>query len=102
LARRPADRDRPDYTGMGVAVVPPSRQKGNAEMSDTPRLCKDCRFADPTFLCEHPTSRIEPEVDLVTGEMTAARSMYCSAIRQFGFTERCGPAGRYWEPRGFG
>jgi hypothetical protein len=90
------------------------------------RLCKDCRWGtydiipppneawtefekrlarDPSYepprmwLCNHPSSSVAAEPDYVNGEPSAPRQLACQSARSRMFDNRCGPEGRYWEPR---
>jgi hypothetical protein len=74
-------------------------------MSDDPKLCKDCRFAelDPSaevkWRCTHRTSRFQSPRSLVTGALHEAVKLPCEQARWFNDSGRCGPDGRHWEPR---
>jgi hypothetical protein len=84
-----------------------SERRRDGDISDDPRLCKDCRFQrslnmdlSPFFwVCEHPAMALAPKIDLLTGAHTPPAAMTCQEGRAF--QDLCGKAGRYWEPRGF-
>lgn len=82
-------------------------------MSDTPRLCKDCRRVasisavprtDADWLdlytrvavCRHPTAQGKSSVDLVGGAVTVHWTS-CRRHREPGSV--CGPEGRWFEPK---
>jgi hypothetical protein len=79
------------------------------------KLCKDCRWAvntmpnykpqaaypalaDYTWRCQHP-SATKPTAppSPVTGAVMPSEQMSCPEARGAD-TDRCGPAGRFWEP----
>jgi hypothetical protein len=71
------------------------------------KFCKDCRYARVVFTerweCDHPSARVVPSIDLVTGQTGAPWQASCEFARSFR-RSMCGPEGAFWEPReiGFG
>lgn len=79
-------------------------------MSD--RFCRDCKFHRydwPLGLfggtefsrCAHPSSLRPGARDdyLVGGKLPRAKQYYCSVVRGSGCADRCGPDGKFFEPR---
>jgi hypothetical protein len=74
-----------------------------------PRLCKDCLFAGIPLgapeddwdwaVCTHPTSISRKPQNLVTGKVYAPHQMECLQARSIKDDVKCGPDGRYWQPR---
>jgi hypothetical protein len=81
-------------------------------MTEPVRLCKDCRWAvnvvagrggalPPSmyFECHHPSAVVTEPPDLVTGAPTKPAWEFCSHHRSSTVGNRCGPEGRFWEPK---
>jgi hypothetical protein len=70
------------------------------------RLCKDCRWIEwpdnnleprsYEALCQHPTSVLPGEPDLVTGVAEPTKQLACQVVRRLTIYAMCGPDGRYW------
>jgi hypothetical protein len=82
-----------------------------------PKLCKDCRHAvNPSaelsraywydWVCMHPSATLPAlPPNPVTGEIEPSKQIRCAEARGYGSLGRCGPKGRFWEPKqiiGFG
>lgn len=68
-------------------------------------FCKDCRFSDrhpslrSSWICMHPSSLVQPRVNLVTGFTMDSYQLYCREARKYEMPElNCGPGGKHWEP----
>jgi hypothetical protein len=66
-------------------------------------LCKDCRFMlapiGANWICTHPSSWKEPETNFLTGAAIEGTQVFCVTARKGILKQRCGPEGRFWEPR---
>ena len=68
-----------------------------------PRLCKDCRHATVPASrhyaaeCNHWSSSMPARVNLVTGETTPGKKLYCMDARSRVHGPECGSAAVYWE-----
>ena len=71
------------------------------------KLCKACRWIEwpdndlerraYEAICQHPTSILPGEPDLVTGVAEPTKQLACQTCRRLNVFDLCGPDGRYWE-----
>jgi len=60
------------------------------------KLCKDCKWSEFEFnwICKNP--KLQPPINLVTGNTEKA---YCEAERSIEAEGGCGKEGKLWEER---
>jgi hypothetical protein len=73
-------------------------------MTDSIKPCVDCRYCrtdpilDGFYTCAHPALEVE-DINYVYGTKSTTSLLCCMNREGPSSTTRCGPEGRYWEPK---